>query len=542
MKTNFHLLRIIIASFLMLSLNYLRAQEVLYEEDFSSGEAAGWSPIMNSVEGNWLVDENTFTGGGLQYHNSNGADMISSVYLDKTFENFSLTATIYSVWGNKAGIIFNYQDEDNFYVIEHWGSHKNLYLREKVNGVWETGEGNEAEGNYIWNPDSMFQANDKYKSRIDTLVASEWYETGEFPDKIRVDNVDGKTSVWINDILIFNKLETPLFTNGKIGFYTHWNPAFIDDIKVVSVAPVTDFNYEEDFESGEAAGWTPIMNSVEGNWLVEENTFTNGGLQYHNSNGADMISSVYADKDFENFTLTATIYSVWGNKAGIIFNYQDEDNFYALEHWGSHKNLYLRERVDGLWETGEGNEAEGGYIWNADSMFLANDKYKSRIDTLVASEWYETGEFADTWRVDNADGKTSVWINDVLIFDKVETPIFTSGKIGFYTHWNPGFIDNIKVIPYGTVTGIKELKIIQDQLVIYPNPVQGDIFTIDTKDFGNKINVRIYNSNGQLVSDDFSNNSENYMINVNEKGLNKGFYLIQVTSGNKVSSTKLVIN
>jgi hypothetical protein len=324
--------------------------------------------------------------------------------------------------------------------------------------------------------------------------------------------------------------------------YTHWNPAFIDDIKVVSAVPVSDFDYEEDFESGEATGWTPIMNSVEGNWLVEENTATSGGLQYHNSNGADMISSIYQNQSFENFSLTATIYSVWGNKAGIIFNYQDEDNFYVIEHWGSHKNLYLRERVDGIWETGEGNEAEGGYIWNPDSMFQANDKYKSRIDTLVASEWYETGEFADKIRLDNADGKTSVWINDVLIFDKVETPLFTNGKIGLYTHWNPAFIDDIKVVPFGTVTGLKEVQNNRNSLVIYPNPVNGDIFTIDTKDFGHRINIRIYNSNGQLVSEDFATNSENYVVNVNEQRLNKGFYLIQVSSENKVSSTKLVIN
>jgi hypothetical protein len=542
MKTHLPLLKIIIISFLLFSVHSLWAQNVLYEEDFNSGEATGWTPILNSVDGNWSVAENTATGGGLQYNNSNGADMISSVYMDKDFENFSLTATMYSVWGNKVGIIFNYQDEDNFYVVEHWGNHQNLYLREKVNGIWETGEGNEADGGYFWNADSLFLNNDKYKNRVDTLVASDWYETGEFADKIRIDNADGKTSVWINDVLILDQVETPLFTSGKIGFYTHWCPAFFDDIKVVSAGPVGENNYTEDFNSGEAPGWTPILNSVDGNWSVAENTATGGGLQYNNSNGADMISSVYQDKDFENFSLTATMYSVWGNKVGIIFNYQDEDNFYVVEHWGNHQNLYLREKVDGIWETGEGNEADGGYFWNADSLFLNNDKYKNRVDTLVASDWYETGEFADKIRIDNADGKTSVWINDVLILDQVETPLFTSGKIGCYTHWCPAFFDDIKVVPFGTVTGIEELRNNMNSLVIYPNPVYGDNFTIDTKDFGHRINIRIYNSNGQLVSDDFVSNPMNYIVNVNERHLNKGLYIIRVSSENRISSAKLVIN
>jgi hypothetical protein len=384
-------------------------------------------------------------------------------------------------------------------------------------------------------------ANDHYKNRIDTLVGSDWYETGEYADKIRIDNINGKTSVWINDTLILNQIATPLFTSGKIGLYTHWCPAFFDDIKIVSISLVTVNNYEEDFESGEAAGWVPIMNSIEGNWSVQENTATDGGLQYSNSNGADMISSIYQDKDFEDFTLTATIYSVWGNKAGIIFNYQDDDNFYVIEHWGNHQNLYLRERVNGVWETGEGNESEGGYFWDADSLFLANDKYKDRIDTLVGSEWYETGEYADKIRIDNSDGKTSVWVNDTLIFDQVATPLFSSGKIGCFTHWCPAFFDDIKIVPVGEVTSIKEMENSGKSLVVYPNPANGEIFTIDTKDFGNRINIRIYNSNGQLVINDSVINSQKYTVNVNERNLNKGFYVIQVSSENRTSKAKLVV-
>jgi len=304
-----------------------------------------------------------------------------------------------------------------------------------------------------------------------------------------------------------------------------------------------DIIYQEDFNDGEAAGWTPILNSVEGNWSVQENTATSGGLQYSNSNGADMISSVYMTEDFENFSLTATIYSVWGNKVGIIFNYQDEDNFYVLEHWGGEKKAYLREKVDGVWETGEGNEADGGYFWNADSLYQNNDKYQDRIALDIASEWYETGEFADNFRIDNADGKTSVWINDVLIFDQIETPLFTSGKIGFFTHWCPAFFDDIKIVPAGSVTGIDEIENNNNKsLVIFPNPVNGGIFTIDTKDFGNRINIEIYNYNGQLLMNESVINSMKYVVNVNERHLNKGIYILRVSSGNIVSSVKLVIN
>jgi hypothetical protein len=197
--------------------------------------------------------------------------------------------------------------------------------------------------------------------------------------------------------------------------------------------------------------------------------------------------------------------------------------------------------VNGLWETGEGNESEGGYFWTPDSMFLANDNYKSRIDTLVGSDWYETGEFADKIRIDNSDGKTSVWINDTLIFDKVETPLFTSGKIGCFTHWCPAFFDDIKIVPIGEATAIKEIENPDKSLIVYPNPVNGEIFTIDTKNFGNRINIRIYNNSGQLVINDSVMNSLKYTVNVNELNLNKGFYLIQVTSENRTSKAKLVI-
>jgi hypothetical protein len=254
-----------------------------------------------------------------------------------------------------------------------------------------------------------------------------------------------------------------------------------------------------------------------------------------------MISSVYQAENFENFSLTATIYSVWGNKAGIIFNYQDMDNFYLVENWESHHGLYLREKVEGIWETGSGTDATGGYWWNCDSIFQHTEKYQNRIKLDIASQWYETGEFADKIRLDNVNGKTSVWFNDVLIFDKIETPIFTSGKIGFFTHWNPAFIDDIKVVPAGP-TGIKKIENTMKSLVIYPNPVIGDIFTIDTKDFGNKLNIRIYNNNGQMVANESVINSMKYVVNVNEIRLNKGFYIIQVSSENRISTSKLVVN
>lgn len=79
-------------------------------------------------------------------------------------------------------------------------------------------------------------------------------------------------------------------------------------------------------------------------------------------------------------------------------------------------------------------------------------------------------------------------------------------------------------------------KILTDnKLAIYPNPSQDFIF-IDTKSKENKV-VKIYSISGQLVN---TVNSRDSKITINVRDLQKGTYIVELKSGNVLSTQKLI--
>jgi len=293
--------------------------------------------------------------------------------------------------------------------------------------------------------------------------------------------------------------------------------------------------YNETFESGNAVGWTPLS----GPWAVEPNAIVGtGGNWYAMTEGGYMRNSIYDAGTFENFELTADVYPVWGNKTGIIFNYQDADNFYVLEADANGKKLMLRQKVAGVFDFGDGSDA-GGYNWAGPvKKWIESPEMKLRIDTVVASEWLEGDSKFNKVKITNADGKTNVWFNDVKIFTDVETPLFTSGKIGVYTNWCLAFFDNIKVgdITTGVSTQVKKA----NDLKIYPNPVIGDVFTLSNDGFGQNVLVNIYNMTGSLV---YSKYTQGQQIQINTSEINgkSGLYVLKATSDLKTYVGKFTI-
>ena len=505
-----------------------------YSQNFDDGTSTGWTPLG----GPWTAEPNSIVGdAGKWYAMTEGGYMRHSIYNDATFENFTLTADIYPVWGNKTGIIFNYQDPDNYYVLEADANGKKLMLRQKVDGVFDFGGGSDP-GGYDWvGPVKDWYASPEMKLRIDTLVASEWLEGDSKYNNVKITNANGKTSVWFNNIQIFTEVPTPLFTKGRIGVYTNWCLAFFDNINVVKAAPPVTYlkNYSEDFEDGQAQDWTPLS----GPWATEPNAIVGtGGNWYHMTEGGYMRHSIYDGGQFKNYEFTADVYPVWGNKTGIIFNYQDADNFYVLEADANGKKLMLRQKVAGVFDFGDGSDA-GGYNWGGPvKKWIESPEMKLRIDTVVASEWLEGDSKFNKVKITNADGKTNVWFNDVKIFTDVETPLFTSGKIGVYTNWCLAFFDNIKVgdITTGVSTQVKK----ENDLKIYPNPVTGDVFTISNDGFGQNVMVNIYNTNGSLV---YSKYTHGQQIRINTKEIrgNSGLYILKATSDQKTYVGKFLI-
>ncbi len=176
-----------------------RIPHFVYFEDFNDGLAQDWAPAA----GTWAVENN-------QYRNSTSNGIENCIYTGSTFADYTFSAKIKPDWDNNAGLIFNYTDADNYYLIELDANPKTATLKRVKNGS----ESTLAKANY-------------------TGGGAGNYVTVEIKN-------DGKlTTVKINSVTVFNAVSTSDFSFGKIGLYTWWQPVWFDDVDVKAKGTVT---------------------------------------------------------------------------------------------------------------------------------------------------------------------------------------------------------------------------------------------------------------------------------------------------------------
>ena len=175
----------------------------------------------------------------------------------------------------------------------------------------------------------------------------------------------------------------------------------------VSISVVAEGVYEENFDDGEAPGWEAIS----GTWTTTENS-------YQSPEVAPSEISVYQGATFENFVYEVEATPSFNNDFGVLFHYQDADNYYLLRVDVEPKQVFLEKRENGS---------------------------TSIIDTAVYTQGGSS--VPNQIAVETQNGSSSVRINDVLILEGVTTTAFTSGKIGLYADYNPVRFDNVRVAP-----------------------------------------------------------------------------------------------
>jgi len=164
--------------------------EIIYFEDFNDGEAQDWLPLA----GTWNVENN-------QYRNSTSNGIENCIYNGSTFADYTFSAKIKSDWDNNAGLIFNYTNDENYYLIEIDANPLTAYFKRIKNGS------------------------------VSTLSTAGYMGGGAgFYVAVEIKNDGTKTTVKINGNVIFNEVLTPELTFGKIGFSTWWNPVWFDDV------------------------------------------------------------------------------------------------------------------------------------------------------------------------------------------------------------------------------------------------------------------------------------------------------------------------
>lgn len=91
----------------------------------------------------------------------------------------------------------------------------------------------------------------------------------------------------------------------------------------------------------------------------------------------------------------------------------------------------------------------------------------------------------------------------------------------------------------GTTTANHNANVVNDQVNVFPNPAKG-AFTVDMTAMNNSETafVKVLNANGNIVKEFTSNLATPSVVT---DGLVKGIYMVQVTSGNKIATKKVVV-
>jgi spore coat protein CotH len=101
--------------------------KLIYLEDFNDGLAQNWAPSS----GTWAVTDS-------QYFHSSANGVFNCIYNGSTFSDFTFSAKIKSEWDNNFGLIFNYQNEQNYYLVELDASPSTASLKRIKGGAEST--------------------------------------------------------------------------------------------------------------------------------------------------------------------------------------------------------------------------------------------------------------------------------------------------------------------------------------------------------------------------------------------------------------------
>jgi hypothetical protein len=158
------------------------------------------------------------------------------------------------------------------------------------------------------------------------------------------------------------------------------------------------------------------------------------------------------------------------------------------------------------------------------STYNINDAQASVIKTFTVTD-VEQDFILDY----SGDAEFASWVGNEGV--DMYGIIFTAGA---------GVEVQVSELEFGyTVTANQNANVVNDQVSLFPNPAKSS-FNVDMTAMNNSdaATIKVMNANGMIVKELSSNNSTEV---VTTEGLNKGIYMVQVTSGNKIATKKVVV-
>jgi len=246
-------------------------EKLLYQENFSNNKLNGWIPVTG-----------TWNASGSQLNNPTTTADEVAYYGNATFQNFIVTAEGIPSWNNDFGLVYNYQDKHNYYVLTVDPTPPIARIQIIKSGVFDT-------------------------------IAENKYPVGGNTVFMEVKHDKAKTTAFINGRQVFKNVLTNEFSSGHIGAYAWWCPMKFDNFNVYatlesdSSMTIVSASHNRLISNTIKVSPNPVHNRII--HLTSNNPVFNATISVYNINGSLIISKVadIIDKtsielgpDFEN--------------------------------------------------------------------------------------------------------------------------------------------------------------------------------------------------------------------------------------------------
>jgi hypothetical protein len=294
------------------------------------------------------------------------------------------------------GVMFRYQDAQNYYRFSWFAQDKIRRLEKRVNGEF-----------HVLAEDAMgYTAGQTYAVQITAR------------DAALTVAVDGRT--------IFSVADTSL-SQGTIGLYTYYNlGSYFEDVRVQDLLTGNTL-LSDDFADGDYVGWTiidegahegPSLWSVANGALAQTSNLGSPG----GDNGRFGTYALYTRGSWSDYRLALTLRSSDDDLLGVMFRVQDSQNYYGLTWQRATPGRRLWKREKGVFK------------------LLAQDAVAYTPNHDHAIEILAQGHALKV----NIDGKAVFSLADES---------FAAGAIALYSAYNQGsFFDDIRVENLATKT------------------------------------------------------------------------------------------
>ena len=259
--------------------------------------------------------------------------------------NYRLVVRMRSDTENAAGVIFRYIDDDNYYRLSLDAKLRYRRLVKKVNGaftsLWEDGE--------------------------------EGFKPGE-SFAIAIDVVGPQIIGYINNERLFEVLD-PSHTTGCIGLYCWSNvSAHFERVEVLPPALEASAILRDHFSDGDLGAWNIVDEGTANGpsqWkiidgLLNQLSSIQTPTQPHDQISKRGTQAVVGKSTWENVVLSVKLASpIGGGAIGVLFRYQDANNYYRFSMDSKGKYRRLVKNVGGkfvsLWEDAIAYDVAGTY-------------------------------------------------------------------------------------------------------------------------------------------------------------------------------------